>query len=523
VEALPLGAVVGGVYQIGRILGRGGFAITYLGRDRKLGSLVAIKEFLPERLAVRLSDGSVSAASSGEDATFAQTLASFVAEAQRVAALHHPGVVQVIRLEEEQGTAYLVMPYFAGETLQARHERRMRERCPWEVAELVTLLRPVSEALTYVHGLTPPLLHRDLKPDNVFLVTAGGQERALLLDFGAARQVLHTTLGARRPTGIWTPGFAPIEQVARTEGAQTPATDVYGLAATLYYLLTDRLPVDALDRLEAERAGRDPMPPVSAMRSDIAPEVSAVLQRGCALRRAQRYPTIDAFLTAFQDACQPLAAPPPPPPEAPYPPKRKLPDAPLRQPSQGPSTVVAQRVKRSHQLLAVIAVVVSLFIWRGATSQSEESNRSRLIDSLAATVDTTPAGSVISAKANQNPFFVAMAPITGVTHEVKMIGDSLGYRFDLAYISIKQGDGIRFALVSGGPHNVAFNRANVPNEGLAQLAANMPEQVGELSGKMLITANETYTISLAGVARGTYTYYCTAHAKMGMIGTFTVE
>lgn len=116
----------------------------------------------------------------------------------------------------------------------------------------------------------------------------------------------------------------------------------------------------------------------------------------------------------------------------------------------------------------------------------------------------------------------AMAPITGTTHEVKMIGDGTGYKFDPADITIKAGDGIKFIMVSGGPHNVAFDPATV-GAAKAQLMANMPEQVGELSGKMLLTAGESYTISFGGVAPGVYEFHCTPHLAMNMKGKVTVQ
>lgn len=116
----------------------------------------------------------------------------------------------------------------------------------------------------------------------------------------------------------------------------------------------------------------------------------------------------------------------------------------------------------------------------------------------------------------------AMAPITGTTHEVQMIGDGTGYKFVPADITIKAGDGIKFIMVSGGPHNVAFDPAAV-GAAKAQLMANMPEQVGELSGKMLLTAGESYTISFAGVAPGTYDFHCTPHLAMNMKGKVTVQ
>ena len=115
------------------------------------------------------------------------------------------------------------------------------------------------------------------------------------------------------------------------------------------------------------------------------------------------------------------------------------------------------------------------------------------------------------------------APITGTTHEINMVGDEKGYRFEPANITVKAGDGIKFVNVSGGPHNVAFDPANIPDDVEPQLAANMPEQMAPLSGKLLVTPNEAYTISFANVKAGKYDYHCTPHLAMGMKGQITVQ
>jgi plastocyanin len=117
----------------------------------------------------------------------------------------------------------------------------------------------------------------------------------------------------------------------------------------------------------------------------------------------------------------------------------------------------------------------------------------------------------------------AAAPITGTTHEVKMVGDDKGYRFEPANITVKQGDGIKFVMVSGGPHNVAFDPATVPAAAKSQLTANLPQQMSELSSPMMMNPNESYTISFAGVPAGQYPYHCTPHLAMGMKGVITVQ
>ena len=137
----------------------------------------------------------------------------------------------------------------------------------------------------------------------------------------------------------------------------------------------------------------------------------------------------------------------------------------------------------------------------------------------AATPDTTAAAAPAPAAAPAAAAGTA-APITGTTHEVKMIGDAQGYRFEPANLTIKAGDGVKWVMVSGGPHNVHFDQ---PLEaGKAQLAANMPNQQGELNSPMFMNADESYTVSFANVAPGDYGYVCTPHAALGMKGKITV-
>ncbi len=118
----------------------------------------------------------------------------------------------------------------------------------------------------------------------------------------------------------------------------------------------------------------------------------------------------------------------------------------------------------------------------------------------------------------------AMAPITGTTHEVKMVGDAKGYRFEPANITVKSGDGIKFTVVSGGPHNVAFDPATVPADMKAQLDANIgAEKMGELSSAMKMNPGESITVSFANIKAGTYPYNCTPHLAMNMKGVITVQ
>jgi plastocyanin len=145
-------------------------------------------------------------------------------------------------------------------------------------------------------------------------------------------------------------------------------------------------------------------------------------------------------------------------------------------------------------------------------------------DTSAVAVDTSaapsPAATTTPAPAAGT---ATAAPITGKTVEVKMIGDAQGYRFDPANITIKAGDGIKFTVVSGGPHNVAFDPAAIPAAASAQLDANMSEKMGQLSSALKTNAGESVTVSFANIAPGKYPFHCTPHLALGMKGEITVQ
>jgi plastocyanin len=147
-------------------------------------------------------------------------------------------------------------------------------------------------------------------------------------------------------------------------------------------------------------------------------------------------------------------------------------------------------------------------------------------DTTAVGVDTSAAAAA-AAPATTTPAPAAgtatMAPITGATHEVKMIGDAQGYRFEPANITIKAGDGIKFTTVSGGPHNVAFDPATVPADVQGQLDANISEKMGQLSSALKTNAGESVTVSFANIKAGKYPFHCTPHLALGMKGEITVQ
>ena len=160
-----------------------------------------------------------------------------------------------------------------------------------------------------------------------------------------------------------------------------------------------------------------------------------------------------------------------------------------------------------------LALVASAFVLAACGgNDSNTDNAATSGDTAAAAATTTPATTTGAA-----------APITGTTHTVRMVGDEKGYRFEPQNLTIKAGDGVKWEMVSGGPHNVAFDPAKVPADSKGQLMANMPNQMSELSSPMFMNPGEAYTVSFANVKAGKYDYVCTPHLAMGMTGSITVE
>lgn len=238
-NALPIGTMLG-EFEIIDLVGEGGFGIVYLAQDHSLHRRVALKEYMPASLASRGHDASVSVRSERQRETFGIGLRSFVNEARILAQFDHPALVKVYRFWEANGTAYMVMPFFSGQTLQ--DALRERDKAP-EEAWIRKTLSPVMDALALIHE--NQIYHRDIAPDNIMLLAG---DRPVLLDFGAARRVISDMTQAL--TVILKPGYAPIEQYAEMPGMkQGPWTDVYALAAVVYFMILNRKPPPAVGRM----------------------------------------------------------------------------------------------------------------------------------------------------------------------------------------------------------------------------------------------------------------------------------
>ena len=243
---LPVGTKLHGQYTVGKVLGQGGFGITYIGWDDFLRTPIAIKEYYPNSFVNRECSVSlnVNCAGEGAEGLFHHNKERFLREARILAKLQNvPGIVRVQNLFEENYTAYIVMEYVEG--IDLKHYIRMQNRV-LTCQETFSVLRPIMYALQKVHEAE--LVHRDISPDNIMILPDGS---AKLLDFGAAREVENAEVDRDLPQSteaILKHGFAPIEQYRR-RGSLGPWTDVYALCATMYYCMTGRVPNSAPERI----------------------------------------------------------------------------------------------------------------------------------------------------------------------------------------------------------------------------------------------------------------------------------
>lgn len=241
-DVLPLGHLVA-EFRIERVLGKGGFGIVYLAFDTRLERLVAVKEFMPQSLAQRLADHSIEPLSERHRETFDLGLRSFIREARSLAQFKHPAVVEVYRFWEELGTAYMVMPFYEGQTLK---QRLKSMAAPPPEEWLRELMERVLRGLEVVHQ--QGWLHRDIAPDNI-LVLPG--DRPLLIDFGSAKQDIGDATQAL--TVLLKPGYAPFEQYSDAGSLkQGPWTDLYAMGAMLYFAISGKMPVESVVRVRKD-------------------------------------------------------------------------------------------------------------------------------------------------------------------------------------------------------------------------------------------------------------------------------
>ena len=303
-RTLPPGTILAGKYFLGKVIGEGGFGITYLAWEMNLEVPVAVKEYFPSGLATRdtqLTGGKSKTVSvmAGDQGHYYQSgLRSFEQEARNLAKFQNlPGVVSVKDLFFENQTAYLAMEYIPGITMKQylrSKGNRLDERT------VLRLMRPVLESLDKVHR--SGIIHRDISPDNI-LITA--DQKVTLIDFGAARMASGND--GKSMTILLKHGYAPVEQY-QSKGRQGPWTDVYAICATMYRMISGKVPEEAVDRIENDR-----VKPLTMLAREenfqVSRRVSDVIQKGLSVSASHRYQNVRSLIQELYEEPQTVQPP----------------------------------------------------------------------------------------------------------------------------------------------------------------------------------------------------------------------
>jgi serine/threonine protein kinase len=236
-HALESGTVIHG-YIISKVLGVGGFGITYLAKDSKLGMEVVIKEYFPGELAERKDDSTIVSKSSNTERDFKKGMQRFAEEAKTLAKFNHPSIVKILTYFESNNTAYFVMEYEEGIDLSQYLKQKNK---PLSQEEILSIMMPILEGLKEVHKHN--YLHRDIKPGNILLRK---NKAPILIDFGASKMIIGEA--TKSITSMLTEGYAPLEQYSTDSKKQGPFTDIYAIAAVMYKMITGKVPPSAQTR-----------------------------------------------------------------------------------------------------------------------------------------------------------------------------------------------------------------------------------------------------------------------------------
>ncbi|MCL2590791.1 MAG: protein kinase [Betaproteobacteria bacterium] len=276
-------------YVIRSVIGEGGFGIVYLAHDTLLDREVAIKEYLPATLATRIQGLQVGCRVAAKRELFKKGLRHFVDEAHILARFHHPGLVAVLRFIEANGTAYMVMPYYRGTTLQDMVRSGYRAKT---AKDLLSIMLPVLEGLSQIHSVK--CYHLDVSSDNILILEDG---TPVLLDFGSAR---HVQEDKTAPSTIFLkPGFASIEQYSETDSMKVgPWTDIYAISALAYLVVTGKMPI-----ISVARVLKDQLVPLSTFASPELPaQLLKVIEAGLSVEPSQRPKNVESFIDSLEKA-----------------------------------------------------------------------------------------------------------------------------------------------------------------------------------------------------------------------------
>ncbi|MBP6003026.1 MAG: protein kinase [Pyrinomonadaceae bacterium] len=278
-KPLAPNTMIQGRYLVVHLIGKGGMGEVYLAVDQRLGSAVALKR-----------------TSFADDA---QLAAAFEREAKILARLRHPVLPKVSDHFAENGEQYLVMEHISGDDLSKRLENANK---PFPVSWVMFWADQLLDALSYLHSHEPPIIHRDIKPQNLKLTD---ENHIVLLDFGLSKDTANKSVVSKPGTSGsvvgYTPHFAPMEQIRGT--GTNPRSDIYSLSATLYQLMTDTVPPDALSRADSMLNSKgDPIEPISNLNPEVSPAVSNVILKGLEVSQDKRFSTASEMQKALRGA-----------------------------------------------------------------------------------------------------------------------------------------------------------------------------------------------------------------------------
>lgn len=275
---LPQGATLSSAkYFIDGVIGIGGFGITYAAHHSVLGTKYAIKELFVSGRSIREDNHYTVYIQNLEPERYQKIRKRFFDEAQTLTKLDNSHVVKVVDVFEENNTAYIVMDYIPGETLQ----KKIKRNGAISFQEAVNYIAQLSEAVAYIHS--KHILHRDIKPDNVMITP---EEQVVLIDFGSARTFVHDEV--QNHTTILTQGYAPIEQYSSTT-KKGNYTDIYALGAVFYFILTGEKPMEATSRINEH------FPTPRELNPNIPEDVDRTIMKAMEIKPEDRYQTVDSF------------------------------------------------------------------------------------------------------------------------------------------------------------------------------------------------------------------------------------
>lgn len=269
----PGGKVIRERYIVDELLGQGGFGTVYRVRDRRVkNNVFALKEIIdPNR----------------------RTIERFILEGELLRRLDHPHLPRVYRVfaDEKHHRLYMLMDYVDGSNLE--HLRVQQPKRRFSFTQTLKIMAPIIEAVIYLHSQTPPIIHRDIKPANIIVLTSG--EGAVLVDFGIAKEYdLNATTTAIRHCS---PSYGAPEQYICDTNLRT---DIYGLGATFYTLLTGEVPIDALYRITSlSGKGTDLLIPINDLAPEIPTPVVDIVQRALAINSNERFASVEVFWEAL--------------------------------------------------------------------------------------------------------------------------------------------------------------------------------------------------------------------------------